>query len=241
MLPKYYIVKRALIEKINGEEIKTDEAIPSERELMEMFNVSRITVRRAVDELAAEGYLYKIQGKGTFVKGNSRTTGLSYATSCTREIAQQGFKPSRKIIAISFEKCTKKIARILEIEDGDEVVHIERIYYADNVPVNYSNNYIVASRFPGIGSYDLNKYSLYELFEKEYGMRVEGATRYIEAIGAYDEVADWLEVPDGYPLLHFHGTTRVSHNNKTFIAEAFFTSYNASKIKFYIDQKPSNN
>lgn len=70
MAPKYYIVKRAIIRKIEKEEYKENELIPSERELTEMFGVSRITVRRAVDELVGENYLYRIQGKGTYVKSD---------------------------------------------------------------------------------------------------------------------------------------------------------------------------
>ncbi|MEG0912068.1 MAG: GntR family transcriptional regulator [Oscillospiraceae bacterium] len=237
LLPKYYIIKKDLITKIDGEELTTDEAIPSERELMEIYNVSRITVRRAVDELSSEGYLYKIQGKGTFVKGNTRTTGLSYVTSCTKEIAQQGFTPSRKIISINIENSSKKQARIMGIEHGEKVLHIERLYYADGVPVNYCNNYLVYKYFEGIEEYDLNNYSIYDLIENHYGMHIEDSTRYIEAVAAYEDVAKWLEVPEGFPLMHFHGITKANQNNKTFVVETFNTSYNTQKIRFYIDQK----
>ena len=67
-LPKYYLVKKEIAQRIESGEIAPDEQIPSERELIEHYQVSRITVRKAIDELAAEGYLYKIQGKGTYVK-----------------------------------------------------------------------------------------------------------------------------------------------------------------------------
>ena len=65
MAPKYYIVKRAILRKIETEEYVGNELIPSERELTELFGVSRITIRRAVDELVGENYLYRIQGRGT--------------------------------------------------------------------------------------------------------------------------------------------------------------------------------
>ena len=61
-LPKYYLLKKELIDRIDREEFKQDEPIPSERELMSQFDVSRITVRRAINELVNEGYLYTIQG-----------------------------------------------------------------------------------------------------------------------------------------------------------------------------------
>jgi GntR family transcriptional regulator len=61
--PKYYTVKRAIISHIDDEVYKIGEMIPSERELMQAFEVSRITIRKAVDELEREGYLYRVQGK----------------------------------------------------------------------------------------------------------------------------------------------------------------------------------
>ncbi len=70
-VPKYYWLKRILIEKIEMEEFKSNVPILTERELMEQFQVSRITVRKAIDELVKEGYLYKIQGKGTYVKDDN--------------------------------------------------------------------------------------------------------------------------------------------------------------------------
>ena len=68
-LPMYYQLKNIIIDMIENEEIGVDECIPSEPKLMQTYNLSRTTVRKAIDELVNEGYLYKKQGKGTFVKG----------------------------------------------------------------------------------------------------------------------------------------------------------------------------
>lgn len=70
-VPKYYSLKRDLVKKIEMGDYQEDMPILSERELMETYQVSRITVRRAIDELVNEGYLYKIQGKGTYIKGDT--------------------------------------------------------------------------------------------------------------------------------------------------------------------------
>ncbi|HCS75651.1 MAG TPA: GntR family transcriptional regulator, partial [Clostridiales bacterium] len=71
-VPKYFQLKKAIIRKIEEEEYLPGGLIPSERELMEQYQVSRITVRKAIDELVVEGYLYKIQGKGTYVKTDEK-------------------------------------------------------------------------------------------------------------------------------------------------------------------------
>lgn len=67
-VPKYYILKLEIIKKIENDEFLDDQMIPSERELIKEFGVSRITVRKAIDELVNEGYVYRVQGKGTYVK-----------------------------------------------------------------------------------------------------------------------------------------------------------------------------
>lgn len=236
LLPKYYIIKKELIEKINREELKTDEMLPSERELMEQYSVSRITVRKAVDEMASEGYLYKVQGKGTFVKGDTRTTGLSIISSCTSEIIRQGFKPSRKVLSCGVEPCSKRRARDLELQENDPIFHMERIYYADGEPVNYANNYINYKYLPGIERFNFNNDSLYKVIEDCYHIKIETSTRYIEAVSAYEEVAKHLGVKEGYPILLFRGVTRANIGNRIVPIEGFTTYYKTEKIKFFIDQ-----
>lgn len=236
-LPKYIVIKKDILNKINEEIYKPDETIPPERELMEMYNVSRITVRKAIDELVSECHLYKIQGKGTYVKGHSRTTGLSVVTSCTREIRQQGFTPSRKVIYHEIEPCSKKVSRELEIEDGDPVLHIKRIYFADGEPVIHCENYIVLSFFPGLDKDDLSDHSLYQLIEERYNIPIVDSVRYIEAVAAFEDVAECLEIAEGYPTLRFTGTTRGMINNRVTPVEYFDSNYITGKIRFRIDQK----
>ena len=73
-LPKYYLLKKEILNKIETGEYQEGSMIESERELMECYQFSRITVRKAIDELVNEGYLYRIQGKGTYVKGGNGDT-----------------------------------------------------------------------------------------------------------------------------------------------------------------------
>lgn len=237
VLPKYFVIKKDILNKINEEIYRPDETIPPERELMEIYNVSRITVRKAIDELVSECHLYKVQGKGTYVKGHSRTTGLSVVTSCTSEIRQQGFEPTRKVIYHEIEPCSKKVSRELEVEDGEPVLHIKRIYFADGEPVIHCENYIVLSYFPGLDKNDLGDNSLYQLIEEKYNIPIMDSVRYIEAVAAYEDVAESLDIAEGYPTLRFTGTTRGMINNRVTPFEYFDSNYITGKIRFRIDQK----
>ena len=95
---KYSQVGNSIIQKIEDGIYKTGEAIPSERELIEQFQVSRITIRKAIDELVAKGFLTKVQGKGTYVKSGIHRQNLFSLTSCKHDIEKQGMIPSTKII-----------------------------------------------------------------------------------------------------------------------------------------------
>jgi len=236
-LPKYLAIKRDILEKIGQEIYKTDETIPPERELMEMYGVSRITVRKAVEELVSECHLYKVQGKGTYVKGNSRISGLSVVMSCTNEIRQQGFTPTKKLLSIEKIKCNKKLAHELEISEGSDVLQLKRIYYANGEPVIYCESRLVLEYFPEIERMELSEDSIYDIIENKYNLTIVDSTRYIEAVAAHEKIAEYLDIAEGYPTLRFHGTTRGLVNNKLVTFEEFDSNYITGKIKFRIDQK----
>lgn len=148
--PKYYILKKVLEEKIENEEFPADEPIPSERELMEMYQVSRITVRKAVDELVNEGYLHKIQGKGTYVKTDERSSNLFAITSCTEDVVRMGMKPTKKVMVAELVYANAKRAKALEITQEERVFMLGRILFADQEPLNYTVTFLPEKLFPGI-------------------------------------------------------------------------------------------
>lgn len=95
-LPKYYLLKKEILNKIETGEYQEGSMIESERELMECYQFSRITVRKAIDELVNEGYLYRIQGKGTYVKGETETQNLFSLRSCTEDVKRLAGRRRRK-------------------------------------------------------------------------------------------------------------------------------------------------
>lgn len=236
MLPKYYILKQKLIEKIDQEEFKANEIIPSERELIEMYDVSRITVRKAIDELANEGYLYKVQGKGTYVKADAYSQDLISLTSCTQDVIRLGMTPSRKVISATVQPADSKRCHNLELGKNEKVYRLERVYYADNEPINHTVTYLPYKMFPGIEKYDFSKDSLYKVLEEKYDTKITKATRSIEAILAKDEIAEYLNIKPDMPILLFGCITYGIVNGKEIPIENFKCCYRSDKFKFYINQ-----
>lgn len=236
MLPKYYILKQKLIDKIDQEEFKANELIPSERELIQMYDVSRITVRKAIDELVNEGYLYKVQGKGTYVKADAYSQDLISITSCTQDISKLGMTPSRKVISKKVIQADKKRCHNLELGTNDKVFELERVYYADDEPINHTVTYLPYKICPGIEKFDFSKESLYKVLEQQYDIKITKAKRSIEAILAKDEIAEYLDVDPGIPILLFGCITYGIVNGKEIPIENFKCCYRSDKFKFYINQ-----
>lgn len=233
---KYYILKKVLEEKIENEEFPADEPIPSERELMEMYQVSRITVRKAVDELVNEGYLYKIQGKGTYVKTDERSSNLFAITSCTEDVVRMGMKPTKKVMVAELVYANAKRAKALEITQEERVFMLGRILFADQEPLNYTVTFLPEKLFPGIDRHSFDRESLYQVLQEEYGVRLTKARRTIEAILARDEVAEYLDIEEGSPIILFRCVTYGIVNGKEIPVENFKCYYRTDKFKFYIDQ-----
>ena len=234
--PKYYILKKVLEEKIENEEFPADEPIPSERELMEMYQVSRITVRKAVDELVNEGYLHKIQGKGTYVKTDERSSNLFAITSCTEDVVRMGMKPTKKVMVAELVYANAKRAKALEITQEERVFMLGRILFADQEPLNYTVTFLPEKLFPGIDRHSFDRESLYQVLQEEYGVRLTKARRTIEAILARDEVAEYLDIEEGSPIILFRCVTYGIVNGKEIPVENFKCYYLTDKFKFYIDQ-----
>lgn len=234
--PKYFIVKKAIVENIDNDLYHSNEAIPSEKKLMELYNVSRITIRKAIDELVTEGYLYKIQGKGTYVKADEGSNNLFSITSSTEDVQKMGMTPSKKTKISRIELASPKRAKALEISTNDQVEVIGRISYADSEPLNYTIAFLPEKIFPGLTEHDLEHESLYKLINDQYGIRITKARRTIEAVLAKDEISKYLELEEGMPIILFRCVTYGIVNGKETPIEYFKCYYRTDKYKFYIDQ-----
>ena len=200
--PLYQQIKALLVMALDAGEWKPGEAIPSEIELAARFQVSQGTVRKAVDELAAENLLLRRQGKGTFVATHLEPrVRFRFLRLAPNEGAPE--PAQSKVLDCRRLRAAADVARALEIKSGDPVVAIRRLLSFSNTPTVVDDIYLPGVLFKGLTADLLNDYSgpLYGLFESEFGINMVRAEEKIRAVTAPDDVALALSVAPSIPLL----------------------------------------
>lgn len=199
--PKYSQLRRILVELIEGE-LGFDQMLPSEREISERYGVARMTVRQAVDQLVAEGRVYKVPAKGAFVARPRLVMPLAL-TSFTQDMLDRGLRPGSVEIARHEVAADAGVALRLGLALGEPVHVLERLRLADGEPIAVERSHLVARRTPGLLEEPLEGRSLYALLERRYGLVVDGGEQTISACTVGVEDASWLQVPDGTSALQF--------------------------------------
>lgn len=200
-IPRYLWVYSSLKNQIEVEDFKVGDYLPPEHKLQETFQVSRTTVRKAVEMLAQQGFVYIKQGKGTEILDFKATQKLSFVTSFSETLREQGFTVAQADITVEFVPAPRRIADDLRIEPGARLVKVDRITMANGTPIALMTNYLLPELVPGIEKKIAGMDSLYSFLESEYNLVIEVATDFISAKGAGASEAATLQVAENTPLL----------------------------------------
>lgn len=196
--PKYYTVKRHLLESIAT--LSPGSAVPTERELATVLSTSRTTVRQALVELVAEGRLVRRQGSGTFI-AEPKITWPLHLTSFTEQAAANGFVASTQLIAAERVRAVDEIADRLELAVGAPVFRIERLRLADERPMAVETSHLSAARFPSLTRHIRREPSLYTVLRENYGVVPVRAQELIATAPASPREASLLGTDPGSPML----------------------------------------
>lgn len=200
-LPLYYQLKQILIEQIEHGELEENDKLPTEKELCEQFDISRATVRQAMQELEKDELIYKIQGKGSFVSPKKLAQNLLNFYSFTDEMKKLGKVPSSIVLDFNIVNATEKIARKLNIESAERVYQFTRLRLADQEPMILETTYIPYTFFPGIFKDDLEKNPLYDILKNRYNIVFSKAEEVFSATFLSGDEAKLLKFIEGGPVL----------------------------------------
>jgi GntR family transcriptional regulator len=208
--PLYQQIKALIMRGLQGGEWKPGEAIPSELDLAARFRVSQGTVRKAIDELAAENLLVRRQGKGTFVSTHAEEQVQYRFLRLQSEEGGAAQPMQRHFLDCRRARASADVARMLELRAGDTAVQIRRTLSSRDRPVVLDDIWLPGALFKGLTAERLSEYRgpLYGLFEAEFGVRMIRAEEKIRAVSADAGSADLLKVPVGVPLLSVERLSR---------------------------------
>ncbi|WP_425955919.1 GntR family transcriptional regulator [Xylanimonas sp. McL0601] len=220
---KYLQIKDSLLhDYVDGK--PAGSTLPPERVLAQDFAVTRVTVRRAIDELESDGLVYRIQGGGTYTVGPSIAKSLRL-TSFSEDIRARGRTPSSQVLEVSHGPAGDEIGRSLHLSPRDLVVTVRRLRMADGEPMCLEVCSLAAALVPGIEDEDLTG-SLYGLLSRRYGLEPARAEQLIEATVLDEREAAMLAVPSFSAALR---ATRTSYDARGGAVEFAVTTYRADR------------
>jgi GntR family transcriptional regulator len=203
----YAKLESILASEINDGTLAVGEQLPTEDELIHRFDVSRITVRRAIQNLVARGLVEIRRGKGTFVASPKITQELTELTGFVEDMKALGRNPSARLLEKTVVAADKMVAGHLSLAKGERVVRILRIRLADDVPVSFDETYLPLDIGKRIITNNLKVEPIFSLLEKKYNIPLIEADYKLEAIAADSGVARALRVKLGSPVFRIERTS----------------------------------
>jgi len=197
-IPVYYQLKTLVLDKIKKGEYPEGSLIPSERDLGESLNISRMTVRQALNQLVSEGVLYREKGKGTYVSKSKivQRNIMSFSES----VRKKGLVPSTDVLNFTRVADRPDIKEMLDLNANEVLYCVKRLRLANGLPIGIEEVYIPEKFCPDLEKHDL-KTSLYKLLKEEYSLSVDYMDSSVEAAKASKEEKKLLGLTDNIPVL----------------------------------------
>jgi GntR family transcriptional regulator len=200
--PLYEQIKAMILASLQASEWLPGDAIPSEMELAARYAVSQGTVRKAIDELAAQNLLIRRQGKGTFVATHQEED-FQYRFLRLEPDSGEKLHLKNQFLACENIPSDPYIARLLKIKPGDSIIRIDRIQSSAGRPIAFEEIWLPEARFKGLNLEMLNAWPgpMYAFYESEYATHMVRAEEKIKAVLAGSDLAKYLQISEGAALL----------------------------------------
>ena len=200
-IPAYVQVMNSLIAQMEEGTLPEEMKLPSERELGEIYAVSRTTVRQAIHELEQDGYVHTHQGRGTYVAARRLKQEMSGLYGFTESMKRLGKTISTKLVDFAQIKCDEQLARKMQCVFDSEVYRFTRVRYANNEPMLIVTTYLPCERFPDFDADHLITGSLYALMAETYHVTFSKARETLRSVCVYGDAAALLQVESGAPCI----------------------------------------
>lgn len=198
-LPAYQRIQSDIQKRIESGELKCGEPVASERELARSYGVSPMTARHALKELEREGLVVRRSGSGTYVA--PPRIHFNRLISFTEQMAGRGFTACSRTLTILVTDKEEEISAKLSLPRGSRLIKLERLRFAGTEPLAVETCYLTAAGFPDVLDLQMDRRSLFNIFEEEFGVQLAYANEEVDATFADMRTAELLKIEAGAPLL----------------------------------------
>jgi GntR family transcriptional regulator len=203
----YSRVETVLAGEITDGGLKVGDQLQTEDDLIARFDVSRITIRRAIQNLVSRGMVEIRRGKGTFVAAPKITQELTELSGFVEDMHALGRKPTARVIGKEVVTADTTVASHLALTKGERVVRIRRVRLADGIPLSFDETYLPLKIGKKIITNNLKVEPIFSLLERKYGVPLIEAEYKLEAVAAEAEIAAALRVKQGSPIFRIERTS----------------------------------
>ncbi len=230
MVPAYIRIHDAIKKEIDGGVWEIGQRLPSERDLADDYEVSRMTLRQAITLLVEEGILERRVGSGTYVASHRVQEKMRGTTSFTEIVRSQGKTPSSQLISYQRKTANETEIQQLQLKTTDTVVRMERVRFADNVPLVFEVASIPEKLIQSFNQEDITEHFFQTLTDNGYEIGKSQQTIY--AKNASERVANYLKVPKNHAVL---ALTQVSYFTDGRPFEYVHSQYVGDRFEFYLE------
>ena len=230
-VPLHHQVRNYLLDCLERGELQPGQQLLRESEYAARFGISLAPVRQAMLDLVKEGYLYRVPGRGTFVREQKVEEKISILSSFSESMRAKGFSADLRVIELRIGKLPPTIKSMLE--GGDEqFIFLQRVAMVEEKAIALLSSYLPARLAPGLETLDLNGQSLYRTLEARYGIVLARAESTIEVIRCRGTQSSILGIPPGTPMLQVEGKTYDVTDQFVEFAQVL---YRADRFRFTIE------
>lgn len=211
--------------------LPADTKIPSERELAFKYDLSRNTVRAALLELEIAGMVRRIHGKGTFVNKFNLKSNLSDGSRFSKQMQSLGKEPQTKVLSFEHKELDDNFFKNLDVDLGRAVIKIQRLHYADGIPILLERSYLPRNRFESMNKKMIQGHSVYHVLAKNFNENVSYADEYFSAGLINNNDSKLLEVDEGTPCQNIQ---RKTYNQKNQVIECTLSVARSDQFSYHI-------
>jgi DNA-binding GntR family transcriptional regulator len=230
-VPLHHQVRNYLLGCMERGELLPGQKLLQEREYAARFGISLAPVRQAILDLVKEGYLYRVPGRGTFVREQKVEEKISILSSFTESMRAKGLSAVLRVVELRIDKAPAVVRLIPETQD-QQFVFLQRVALVGGTAMALLTSYLPSRLVPGLESLDLNGQSLYRTLEERYGIVLARAESSIEVVRCRGTQSIVLGVPQGTPMLQVEGKT---YDVKDQFVEFAQVLYRADRFRFTIE------